>query len=71
MTQEQANEKLMYYYDFLFKILKEGVTPLELLEDIEATAWEYVYQTKAARADFGVLYSSTCRELKEIKEALQ
>lgn len=71
MGKEQANERLYYYYEFLFKVLKKGVTPLELLEDIEATAWEYVYQTQDREMDFGVLYSSICQELKQIKEALE
>lgn len=71
MDKEQANERMVYYYTWLSKFLKEGVTPIELLEDIEATAWEFVYQAPNYEKPFSVLYNEVCRELKQIKEALE
>lgn len=71
MGKEQANERLYYYYEFLFKFLKEGVKPIDLLEDIEATAWEYAYQAPICEEIFSILYHKVYRELKDIKEALE
>lgn len=71
MDKEQANARLMYYYEFLSEILNEGVKPIELLEDIEATAWEYTYQAPNYETPFSVLYHEVCRELKQIREVLE
>lgn len=71
MNKEQANARLMYYYEVLFNFLNEGVKPIELLEDVEATAWEYTYQLPESEKTFSVLYKEVCRELKQIKEALE
>ena len=71
MDKEQANARLMYYYEFLFKFLNEGVKPIELLEDVKGTAWEYTYQAPEYEKPFNVLYNEVYQELKQIKEILE